>query len=69
MKVAPYAHNLTSVPNYRLRRKGPRNYEKLVDRGLTVPAVNILTKIWSTDYETAHRMIRESPSDHIYNTR
>jgi len=68
MKIAPYVHHLTQQPNYRLRRKGPRNYKKLVDRGLTVPFVRILAKEWDTDYETAHRMIREKPLDNIYDT-
>lgn len=45
------------------RKRGNRHYKQLVDRGLVVPAVLQLAKLWETDYETAHRMIKENNVD------
>ena len=63
-----YHSPLREMPQFRFKNP-KRHYKKLVDRGLTVPIVNILAKKWDTDYETAHKMIRENPSADIHNTR
>lgn len=49
-------------------RKKYGNRKKVLDRGLLRPAVRQLARIWQTDYETAHRMVRESNAD-IHNKR
>lgn len=63
-----YRRPLSQVPEFR-KKYGKRHYTKLVDRGLVVPAVRQLAKAWDCDYETAHKIIRESPVDNIHSER
>lgn len=54
--TAPYFNGTVEVKPLNRKRYGEN--KKVMDRGLLIFGVKNLARIWNTDYETAHQMIR-----------